>query len=258
MAGYDKSTGVMKRRLYIFVLLAMLLVTAYVTYTMYKVAVAESEKYQALANNQQFTSLKVAANRGSIYDANGQVLAQSVTVYTVYVDPTVYKERDTEQEEFIVSTLSSLLNVEREEVNSKLYKNNKYQVIRKDVDKNTATQLMNAMAGQGITCVGASPTAKRYYPQDDLAANVIGHLHYDGYGIYGLEAYYDDYLTGVDGKIITAVDAHGNEIQYKYKQSYEAQDGDSIYTNIDSPVALMPARSSAVVASETAAGAFRS
>lgn len=236
MAGYDKSTGVMKRRLYIFVLLAMLLVTAYVTYTMYKVAVAESEKYQALANNQQFTSLKVAANRGSIYDANGQVLAQSVTVYTVYVDPTVYKERDTEQEEFIVSTLSSLLNVEREEVNSKLYKNNKYQVIRKDVDKNTATQLMNAMAGQGITCVGASPTAKRYYPQDDLAANVIGHLHYDGYGIYGLEAYYDDYLTGVDGKIITAVDAHGNEIQYKYKQSYEAQDGDSIYTNIDSTI----------------------
>lgn len=236
MAGYDKSTGVMKRRLFGMVLVVMLLVTAYVTYVMYNVAVAESEKYQALANNQQFTSLKVAANRGSIYDANGQVLAQSITVYTVYVDPAVYKERDTEQEELIVSTLTSMLNVEREDVTSKLYKNNQYQVIKKDVDKNTATQLMNIFSETDITCVGATPTAKRYYPQDDLAANVIGHLHYDGYGIYGLESYYDDYLTGVDGKIITAIDAHGKEIQYKYKQSYEAQDGDSIYTNIDSTI----------------------
>ena len=234
MAGTDKSTGVMKRRLNFFVFVAMLAVTVYVSLTMYNVAIKESEKYQALANSQQFTSVKVAANRGSIYDANGQVLAQSITVYTVYVDPKIYKERDTENEEFIVSTLTEYLDVEKEDVYSKLYKNNQYQVIARSVDKTTATAILNALAEKGITCVGATPTAKRYYPQDDLAANVIGHLHYDGYGIYGLESYYDDYLTGVDGKIITAIDALGDEIQYKYKQSYDAQDGNSIYTNIDS------------------------
>lgn len=236
MAGTDKSTGVMKRRLNFFVFVAMLAVTVYVSLTMYNVAIKESEKYQALANSQQFTSVKVAANRGSIYDANGQVLAQSITVYTVYVDPKIYKERDTENEEFIVSTLTEYLDVEKEDVYSKLYKNNQYQVIARNVDKTTATAILNALAEKGITCVGATPTAKRYYPQDDLAANVIGHLHYDGYGIYGLESYYDDYLTGVDGKIITAIDALGDEIQYKYKQSYDAQDGNSIYTNIDSTI----------------------
>lgn len=236
MAGFDKSTKVMKRRLYLFVFLAMMAVTVYVSLTMYNVAVKESEKYQQLANSQQFTALKVSANRGSIYDANGQVLAQSITVYTVYVDPMVYKERDTDKEADLILILTDHLNIDKEDIYSKLYKENRYQVLKRDVDKATATSLMNALGGKGITCVGATPTAKRYYPQDDLAANVIGHLHYDGYGIYGLEAYYDEYLTGVDGKIITAVDAHGNEIQYKHKQSYDAQDGSSIYTNIDSTI----------------------
>lgn len=236
MAGFDKTTKVMKRRLYLFVFLAMMVVTVYVSLTMYNVAVRESEKYQELANSQQFTAMKVSANRGSIYDANGQVLAQSITVYTVYVDPSVYMERDTDKESDLVLILTEHLKIDREDIYSKLYKDNKYQVLKRDVDKATATSMMSALMEKGITCVGATPTAKRYYPQDDLASNVIGHLHYDGYGIYGLESYYDEYLTGIDGKIITAVDAHGNEIQYKHKQSYDAQDGASIYTNIDSTI----------------------
>lgn len=235
MAGYDKSTKKM-RTFNNLVFIVMLIVTAYVLLTMYNVAIRESEKYQAMANSQQFTSMKVSAKRGTIYDTNGQVLAQSVTVYTVFVDPQVYKERDTDFESYIIAVLADNLNVEKEDIEAKLYKDNRYQVIKKDVDKKTATNIISLMSEKGITCVGANPTSKRYYPQDDLASNVIGHLHYDGYGIYGLEAYYDEYLTGIDGKIITAIDAVGNEIQYKYKQSYDAQDGNSIYTNIDSTI----------------------
>ncbi len=236
MSGYEKTTSQMKRRLYCIVFAVMILVMAYVSYTMYKVAVLESEKYQALANEQQFSTMTMSANRGSIYDTNGQVLAQSITVYTVYVDPVTFQERDQAQQELIIDTLSTKLGVEESEIATKLYKTNKYQVIKREVDKTTASDIMTVMSQNKITSVGATPTAKRYYPQGDLAANVIGHLHYDGYGIYGLESYYDDYLTGVDGKIITAIDAHGVEIQYKYKQSYDAQDGDSIYTNIDTTI----------------------
>lgn len=236
MAGFDKTTKKMKFRLFGVVFVIMMAVTAYVSLTMYNVAVRESDKYQELANSQQFTAMKVSANRGSIYDANGQVLAQSVTVYTVYVDPMIYKERDTDKEADLISALTDHLNITKEDIYSKLYKDNRYQVLKKDVDKATAMNLINELYDKEISCVGAAPTAKRYYPQDDLAANVIGHMHYDGYGIYGLEAYYDEYLTGIDGKIITAVDAHGNEIQYKHKQSYDAQDGASIYTNIDSTI----------------------
>ena len=82
----------------------------------------------------------------------------------------------------------------------------------------------------GVRC---DPTTRRIYPQNELASNVIGHLNYDGDGIYGLEAYYDDYLAGVDGRVVTAKARNGTEIPYRYKQSYEAQDGDSLHLNID-------------------------
>ena len=232
----EKSTASMKAKLFLIVFSIMLAVMVYISAVMYNVAVRESDKYQALANDQQFKTVTVAANRGSIYDRNGQVLAQSVTVYTVFVDPGTYRERDSDHENYICDTLAQYLDVEASEVREKLYKNNRYQVVAREVDKETATAIMTAMSDSGITSVGATPTAKRYYPHNDLAANVIGHLHYDGYGIYGLESYYDDYLTGVDGKIITAIDAFSREIQYKYKQSYDAQDGDSIYTNIDTTI----------------------
>ena len=227
----------MKSKFWLVVVFAvMVAIMAYISYTMYNVAVRESGKYQAMANDQQFKTMTVTANRGSIYDRNGQVLAQSITVYTIYVDPIVYQERDRDNENLIVGTLVQNLGVTDSEVREKLYQNNRYQVIARNIDKATAVAISNVMADAGITSVVASPTAKRYYPNNDLAANVIGHLHYDGYGIYGLESYYDDYLTGVDGKIITAIDAFGKEIQYRYKQSYDAQDGDSIYTNIDTTI----------------------
>ncbi len=256
MAVTDKTTSSMRRRLYLIIFAALVLCMVYVGIRMYDVAVKESEKYQALANSQQFRTTTVKANRGTIYDQNGQVLAQSITVYTVFVDPRTFAERDmgvestmyrevvgrdpeeyqVDREEYIVSTLSEVLDVAPEDIRQKLYKDNAYQVIASDVEKEEATEIINAMAEADITSVGVTPTSKRYYPQNDLAANVIGHLHYDGYGIYGLEAYYDDYLTGTDGVIVSARDATGAEFQYKYKQSYDAKDGDSIYTNLDATI----------------------
>ena len=241
MSGFEKTSSQMKRRLYGIVLTVMLLVMAYVGYTMYKVAVEDSQLYRDIANRQQFYTTTLRANRGTIYDSQGQVLAQSVTVYTVYVDPNTYKSHDSDledqnSEKIIADTLSSLLNVDSETVRGYLTLNTGYREVKRDVDKQTADQINRIMSENNIISVACAPTPKRYYPQGDLAANVIGHLHYDGYGIYGLESYYDDYLTGVDGKIITARDAHGAEIQYDYKQSYEAQDGDSIYTNIDTTI----------------------
>ena len=240
----EKSTASMKARLFLVIFTVMVLVAGYISYTMYDVAIKESAKYQALANSQQFKTMTISANRGSIYDTNGQVLAQSVTVYTIYVDPKTYQERDTGYENLIVTTLSTNLDISDSIIREKLYRNTQYEVIARNVDKLTAENIINALSvydengklKHSVTSVVATPTSKRYYPHNDLAANVVGHLHYDGYGIYGLESYYDDYLTGVDGKIITAVDAHNREIQYKYKQSYDAQDGDSIYTNIDSTI----------------------
>ncbi len=226
----------MKRRLLIPLVIVMAALLVYVAYVMYQVAIVDSAKYQALANSQQFKTTTISSTRGTIYDSNGQVLAQSVTVYTVYVDPTTYRDRDTAQKDLIVETLSEYLDVDEDVIEEKLNKDNAYQVIATEVDKTTATEILTIMSEAGITSVAATATTERYYPQDDLAANVIGHLHYDGYGIYGIEASYDDYLTGTDGAIVTAIDANGSEIQYKYKSSYDAVDGYSVYSTIDATI----------------------
>lgn len=228
-----KTTSVMKRRLNGFAAAAVAAVLVLISIGLFRISVTESAVYQELANDQQFSSTRVRANRGSIYDKNGQVLAQSATVYTIFVDPKTFQERDTEHIDYICQVLSEALDVEASDVREKCFKDNAYQEIKKQVEKTTAVEILEKMYEEGITSVGATPQSKRFYPQNEMAASVIGHLHYDGYGIYGLESYYDDYLTGVDGRIITAKDAHGNEIPYKYKQSYDAQDGDSLYTNLD-------------------------
>ena len=90
MSVAEKSTATMKRRLTLIIFVVMILVLVYVSVQMYNVAVLESDKFQALANSQQFRTTTVKANRGAIYDRNGQVLAQSVTVYTVFVDPRTF------------------------------------------------------------------------------------------------------------------------------------------------------------------------
>ena len=141
----EKSTASMKARLFLIIFVVMVLVAGYISYTMYDVAIKESDKYQARANSQQFKTMTISANRGSIYDTNGQVLAQSVTVYTVYVDPKTYQDRDKGYENLIVQTLSTNLDIDDSAVRQKLYKNTQYEVIARDVDKLTAENIISAL-----------------------------------------------------------------------------------------------------------------
>ena len=84
-----------------------------------------------------------------------------------------------------------------------------------------------------MTCLNVEEDTKRYYPQNELAAPVIGFTASDGYGIYGIEAYYDDYLSGTDGRTISAKDSHGNELPYRYSKTYPAKNGNDVYLTID-------------------------
>ena len=269
----DRPSERMKRRVLIWITLLILVVVGYTIWCIYKVSILESAKWQALANYQQLTSTTVTASRGTIYDSHEQVLAQSATVYTVYSDNNMLWEHidgkddeiaslkkavasaDTEKEreeftERLSSTLSTadtekalknfmpkLLGISEAEFSSKISDRKlMYNILKKEVEKSVADKIEDFMTEHGLDGIRCDPTSKRFYPQNSLAANVIGHTDYEGRGIYGLEAYYDDRLAGIDGRIITAADKYGTEIPYKYKQSYEAQDGDSIYLNIDTNI----------------------
>jgi stage V sporulation protein D (sporulation-specific penicillin-binding protein) len=133
----------------------------------------------------------------------------------------------------LVKMLSDELKVETKTVKEKCEADSMYEIIKKEVEKTTCDKINKFLSKNELDGIRCEPTTKRFYPQKTLAANVIGYTNYDGVGTYGLEAYYDDLLSGVDGRIITASDKYGTEIPYKYKQSYDAQDGDSLYLNID-------------------------
>ena len=234
----ERPTGLMKRRLNIWIALGILIFMVWILINMFQVSVKEADKYQELASSQQLQSTVVTANRGSIYDSDMQALARSASVYTVYVDPQMLKDylaQDNPKADInqIASKLSEILEVSQKKVLKLCQQNNMYQIIKKNVEKTVADKITQYKTEIGLDAIGMTPTTKRFYPQNELASNVIGHLHYDGYGIYGLEQYYDDYLSGVDGRVVTAKDAHGTEIPYRYKQNYDAQDGNSLVLNMD-------------------------
>lgn len=266
----DKPSVKMKTRLNIWLCLPVLALLVYMIWGIYKVAIKEGEKWQSLANSQQLRATVVHASRGTIYDSNGSVLAQSATVYTIFVDPimlssqlegrdewieelkaAIKKEDDPEklqqyQKELekaktgmqtldeLVEFLSVKLELETKEVRDKLTDtSSQYVVLKKEVEKTLRDEINEELTDLKIDGVRGEPTTRRVYPQNSLAANVLGHTSFDGNGIYGLEAYYDDYLSGIDGRVITATDKDGNEIPYRYKQSYDAQDGNSLNLNID-------------------------
>ncbi|MBR4362667.1 MAG: PASTA domain-containing protein [Ruminococcus sp.] len=132
-----------------------------------------------------------------------------------------------------VALISSKLGIKPEEVSAAMDEETQYHVLKEQVEKTAADELLKYFTDMGMVCLNVEEDTKRYYPQNELAAPVIGFTAADGYGIYGLEAYYDDYLAGTDGRTISAKDSHGNELPYRYSKTYPAKNGNDIYLTID-------------------------
>ena len=216
---------------------------------LFNTSVTQHDKYAAMANDSQFKSTTVEANRGSIYDSNGKILAQSATVYNVIVNPSAITGLNEEKypaekkDKMIKDTariISDVLGVDQEKIisifTSEDTKNKQYSKVASKVEKDKVSELNTQAADADLptNLLSTEEDTKRYYPQGDMAAAVIGFTNYEGDGIYGIEAYYNDYLAGVDGKIISANDAQGNEMPYKNDKIYAAKDGNSLYLTIDS------------------------
>ena len=266
----------MKKRLNYLLIFPIALIIGYLIYSVFKVAVLESSYWKALANSQQLQSTVVSASRGTIYDANGSVLAQSATVYTVYCDPVMLKNF-LDKKDQTIKELEDLVKTEKNDDKLKNYReklaqaksgeqilnelatflsmklttdtakvrsdlsdtSSRYKIIKRDVERSVSEEIEKKLTELNIDGVRCDPTTNRVYPQNSLAANVIGHTSFDGDGIYGIEAYYNDKLSGVDGRIVTAKDGDGNEIPYRYKQEYNAQNGYNVNLNIDSNIQYM-------------------
>ncbi len=211
---------------------------------LFKTSVIQADEYQERANSNQFKSSTIKAGRGSIYDANGQIIAQSATVFNVILDPSNYRKKGYDQAEKkelqdkLADKLNELFGVDKETFLKKTQiegGGSGYQVLAKKAEKPEADKLTQFCEENGISAgaVYVEEDTKRYYPQDDMAAPVIGFLNGDGEGQYGIEKYYNEYLAGTDGKIVSAKNGVGEEMPYRYEKTYDAQNGDSLYLTLD-------------------------
>ena len=175
--------------------------------------------------------------RGTIYDSNGNVLAQSASVWNVFIDPLNIKDK---QRDLIVDEFANLFGYdadEKKEFYDKTNHQNHYELVEKKVENNIKEKLSKFVSKNELGgCIGTEQTTKRYYPYGTLASSVIGFTGADDQGLSGIEAYYDEQLTGTNGRIITAKDAKSNNIANDYETSIAATDGDSIVLTINQTI----------------------
>lgn len=213
----------LKRRLLVVFLLATFLFVAILGRLLY-VEVIQSETLKAKALDQWTRDIALQARRGMIYDKNGIVLADTSTTYTVYVRPvSVSDAKET------ASVLSRVLGVNYDKLYSKMETKVSEITVKKQVTKAEMTQIYAA----GITGVYFAENVKRVYPYGDFLTQVLGFTNVDGKGQAGLEAYYNEYLTGKDGYILTETDLVGRELASNRTSYFTGTAGNSLYLTID-------------------------
>ncbi len=209
--------------------LAGILLTCFVFFVV-RIAIiqfVDGEKLSKEAIEQQTRDRMINAKRGTIYDRNGKQLAVSADVETVSISPvTVRSDGDPVT---CAETLAQILQLEKEDILEKINQNTSYVLIKRKVEKEQADAIRDAK----LTGVYLDADTKRYYPYNNIASHIIGFTGADNQGLLGIEQLYDSVLKGQYGRIVTARNADGTEMPYKYDRYYTPEDGSDITLTID-------------------------
>ena len=229
------STDEMTKRLSFVKWFATLLFFCVVVHLAYIQFVDGEELKRKAYNNQNLNQL-ISPNRGTIYDAKGEVLAQSIAVDTVSLNPgmLVYSNNKDVPNNVVAEGLSNIFNVTYEEMIEKLESGKSVVIVEKKVDKEKVDKLKKWMADNKITAgINVDEDSKRFYPYNNLASNLIGFCGTENTGRTGLEERWNRVLTGTAGKVVTTVDLHKNPISDEDEQYIASEDGSNIYLTID-------------------------
>lgn len=233
----------MVKRSVIVMTAVILCLTVISSVSLVRIMIVKGEEYQAKASEQQLYDSLITAPRGNIYDNNMNLLATSSPAWTVYLTPNgINKDTDKEKAENIRKTISSglseILGMEYDSVYSLTQKNTYYVIVKKKIEKDTVDKIRQFILDNDdleiADYIGIDETTKRYYPNDTLASTVIGFVGDDNQGLAGLESYYNNELTGVAGRVVSAKDANGTYMRFTYENVVEAKQGNSLVLTLDS------------------------
>ena len=232
---------ILRRTLFLMVLCGIVAFIPLIA-TLYKLMIVEHDHYEALAINNQTRSTRLTAARGEIYDRNMNILAASTTVETVFIDPNeIAKEMEKPENSGLLDTiangLSNILGVEPDFVRMQAADTKyRYKAIERKISEELADEVRTFINDNKIKGVYLETDAKRYYPYSSLGAQLLGFVSDDNIGTEGLEAYYNSYLEGVAGKVVTTKGNYGSEMPYTFEKYYDATNGDSLVLTIDTTV----------------------
>lgn len=219
-----------KRILFIFSFVCVLFVAlvAKLVYIQGFKAVEYGDKQSAMLMQR----LPITASRGDIYDRNMALLAKDATCSSIYVSPASIEKEDKEE---VAKYLSEMLDLDYDDVYKKVNNSSSSnELIKSKVDNSIGLEIKN----KGYAGVSVTEDKKRYYTNGTFAAHLLGFTGTDHQGLYGLEASYNDVLSGKDGVVLYQTDGSGRKIASGSEIRQEATDGSNLVLTIDSVIQM--------------------
>ena len=203
---------------------------------LYDLMIRNYDYYASLALRNQTRTTVVSARRGDIYDRNMNILASSVSVENVYLDPHELKQSRANIRE-IATFLSPLLDKEPAWIEEQaLDLKKRYKQVGARISEETAGKIREYININGISGIHLEPSTQRTYPFGTLAAQVIGFTNAGGDGSEGVEAAYDSYLTGIAGRVITTKGSNEMDMPFSYENFVASRQGCSLILTLDATV----------------------
>ena len=203
---------------------------------LYRLMVMEYEYYSRIALNNQTRSTRITADRGTIYDRNMNILASSVTVENIYLDPHELRQSHADVEA-IARELGRLLELDPEWIRKQAGDfSMRYKQIAARVERDTADRIRAYINEQDISGIHLEPNSRRVYPYGQLAAQVIGFTNNSNTGSEGIEAAYNRFLEGNPGKVITTKGNNEMDMPFSYEAYLASQKGCDVILTLDATV----------------------
>lgn len=239
-----RANRIIQNRTMILMAVLGVLVFLILVIKLFSLQILRHDELEAKALDQQTRSTEVAATRGTIYDRNGNIMAISATAETVFLSPLEMDRALSDKDnpvawtkDSVAQKLSEILEINKEGILKKMERtDSQYEVLKLRVEKDVADQIRTFINDEGVVGVYMVTDAKRYYPYATLASQIIGFVGTDNYGLYGLEARYNDVLDGETGLVVSTKDPTGSDMLYGYEQYYKAQNGSDIVLTLDATV----------------------
>ncbi len=203
---------------------------------LYSLMVEQYDYYAARALGNQTRTTRIDADRGTIYDCNMNILAASVTVENVYLDPHELKQSKADIPA-IAKALGEILDKDPAWIEEQAADiRQRYKQVGARIDQDTAAKIRDYINEHNISGIHLEPTAQRTYPFGTLAAQVIGFTNASGEGSEGIEASYNSYLSGSTGKVITTKGNNEMDMPFSYENYLASRPGDSVILTLDTTV----------------------